>query len=69
MAINEVSSVPIAGRVPPEVRKMAELAADAEGDSSLSRFVGRAVEKEAFRVIVRRGVSRRPGRDAEDAAD
>lgn len=54
--------VTIAARTPPEVRRLAELAADVEGCSSLSRFVSDAVEREAVRVIVRRGLDPDPNR-------
>lgn len=65
--MDEVRSVPIAGRAPPDVRRLAELAADLEGDESLSKFVGRAVERAALRSVIRHGV--RGGRLEAAGAD
>lgn len=49
-------TVPIAGRVPRDVHRLAEIAANLEGDASLSRFVRRAVKRAALRSVVRHGI-------------
>lgn len=57
-------TVPVSTRVPPETKRLLEVAADVE-EVSVSSFLADAAEDAAIGAILRRGVERKHERDGE----